>query len=125
MCYIAHIKSLGNSEFELQPLEDHLKGTALLSERFASRFNDKEWGKLVGLWHDLGKYSDEFQDYIKKNSGYEEGEKSGKTDHTSEQPQFSGQKNPTCNNAAYLMCAGHRAGFWFTEPGISGIYPIG
>ena len=81
--YIGHIKINERGEFELQELNNHLGGTAKLAESFASQFQNAEWGKLLGLWHDVGKYSDEFQEYIKKNSGYEEGERLGKTDHTS------------------------------------------
>ncbi len=29
-------------------------------------FNAGDWAYLAGLWHDLGKYSKEFQDYLKK-----------------------------------------------------------
>ena len=80
---IGHIKRKDDGTFETQDLVDHLSGTALFSKKFAAEFGNEEWGNLLGLWHDLGKYSDEFQEYIKINSGFEEGEKLGKTDHTS------------------------------------------
>jgi CRISPR-associated endonuclease/helicase Cas3 len=84
MKYIAHIKSLSDRTFELQNLTDHLNGTAEIAAGFAAIFNNSDWGKLIGLWHDLGKYSDKFQEYIKVNSGYEEDDqKMPKTDHTS------------------------------------------
>jgi CRISPR-associated endonuclease/helicase Cas3 len=34
---------------------------AKLAEGFASVFGAGEWGRLIGLWHDLGKYSPDFQ----------------------------------------------------------------
>lgn len=44
-----------------EPLEDHLREVAELAGKFADSFGAKEWGHLAGLWHDLGKYSREFQ----------------------------------------------------------------
>jgi CRISPR-associated endonuclease/helicase Cas3 len=42
-----------------------------MSAEAASDFNSAEWAKLAGLWHDLGKYRQSFQSYIKNNSGYD------------------------------------------------------
>ncbi|MFB3886686.1 MAG: CRISPR-associated helicase Cas3' [Thermodesulfobacteriota bacterium] len=42
-------------------LEDHLGSVAEMARKFAEEFNAGEWGYLAGLWHDLGKYQDEFQ----------------------------------------------------------------
>jgi CRISPR-associated endonuclease/helicase Cas3 len=36
-------------------LEEHLKGTAELAASFADEFGCGEWGRIAGLWHDLGK----------------------------------------------------------------------
>jgi len=44
-----------------QPLEAHLANVAHLAAAFASPFGGDEWAHLAGLWHDLGKYSNEFQ----------------------------------------------------------------
>ncbi len=44
-----------------QPLEEHLKNVANLAAEFAEPFGGEEWAYLVGLWHDLGKYSPDFQ----------------------------------------------------------------
>ena len=53
-------KSLPESEWE--PLEDHLREVSDLAAKFAAAFGASEWGRLAGRWHDLGKYSREFQD---------------------------------------------------------------
>lgn len=45
-------------------LEDHLNDTAHLASSFAVLFGCADWGRLAGLWHDLGKYSSEFQQYL-------------------------------------------------------------
>jgi CRISPR-associated endonuclease/helicase Cas3 len=122
MNYIAHIKNTGNGIFEIQSLEDHLKGTSSLAEKFASKFNNPGWGKLLGLWHDLGKYSDEFQEYIRKNTGYEEGEKLGKNDHTSAAAILAREILPDHWPPVSYCIAGHHAGLhnWLPEPGVSG-----
>lgn len=60
--YVAHISEDGS----VQTLEDHLKGVARLASEFASKFGEKELGYFMGALHDIGKYSDEFQDYIRK-----------------------------------------------------------
>ena len=44
-----------------QLLNAHLTATADRAGLFASHFNSGEWGRLCGLLHDLGKYSDAFQ----------------------------------------------------------------
>lgn len=46
---------------EGRSIEAHLKGTGELAETFAAEFGAAANGKLCGLAHDIGKYSDEFQ----------------------------------------------------------------
>ena len=46
---------------EGQSIEAHLKDTGELAETFAAEFGAAANGKLCGLAHDIGKYSDEFQ----------------------------------------------------------------
>ena len=46
---------------EGQSIEAHLKGKGELAETFAAEFGAAANGKLCGLAHDIGKYSDEFQ----------------------------------------------------------------
>lgn len=55
--YIGHTSEEGRQQL----LIDHLKGTSLLAERFASVFDAPEWGRMAGLYHDIGKYSAAFQ----------------------------------------------------------------
>lgn len=62
--YIAHKRAEDNIE---QSLIDHLNGTALMAGGFGEAFNNKEYAILLGMLHDAGKYSEEFQNRIKNN----------------------------------------------------------
>ncbi|HYU34933.1 MAG TPA: CRISPR-associated endonuclease Cas3'' [Thermoanaerobaculia bacterium] len=58
--FYAH--SLQNrSETDWEDLEQHLHEVASLAMEFAAAFDAGEWGRLAGLWHDLGKFRPEFQ----------------------------------------------------------------
>jgi CRISPR-associated endonuclease/helicase Cas3 len=117
MYYIGHIKKLDKEKFGVQFLVDHLAGTAKLASEFAKNFNSKAWGDLIGKWHDLGKYSEEFQQYILASSGYEEGEKLGKTDHTSTAAILAKEIYPGLLPPIAYCIAGHHAGLhnWLPE----------
>ena len=120
---IGHIRKKADGSFEIQELANHLAGTALFSKKFASKFGNEEWGNLLGLWHDLGKYSDEFQEYIKINSGYEEDDQMRpKTDHTSAAAILAKEMYPILWPPIAYCIAGHHAGLhnWLPERGVSG-----
>ena len=70
--YIAHVKKLESGNWEVHTLEDHLRGVATIAEEIGEKFSSKEWTRLAGLWHDLGKYRPAFQKHIKKSSGYDQ-----------------------------------------------------
>ena len=57
MAYLAHI----SEDHRKQTILQHLEGTAGLCSRFAQSFGAEELGTLVGMTHDIGKYSDAFQ----------------------------------------------------------------
>lgn len=123
MNYIGHIKAGKSHKFEIQDLQEHLEGTSKLAEKFAYTFQNPEWGKILGLWHDIGKCSDEFQEYIKKNSGYEEGELLGRTDHTSAAAILAKEIFPSFVWQPIAYCiAGHHSGLhnYTHDQGISG-----
>ncbi len=55
MEYIAH---------KNQKIYEHLEGVAALAKCHAAKIGMGEYGELLGLLHDLGKYSSDFQKYI-------------------------------------------------------------
>ncbi len=55
--YYAHIDENGRK----QTVKEHLEGTAELCAKFAGAFGAEEQGRYIGLAHDIGKYSEEFQ----------------------------------------------------------------
>lgn len=83
MEYIAHVKRVEDGSWKVHLLEEHLTSVAKLSEGFSQKFGADIIGKLCGLWHDLGKYKQEFQERIRLKSGYsdydEEAHLEGKT----------------------------------------------
>ncbi len=64
--YIAHIRKDGGAP---QCLRDHLLGVAEKAKNLAVKINLAPQGELIGLLHDLGKYSDAFQTYLKSAVG--------------------------------------------------------
>lgn len=54
-------------------LEDHLRQVGRLADEFATAAirDGARWGRLAGLWHDLGKYQPAFQSYIRGASAME------------------------------------------------------
>lgn len=64
--YYAHTK--GDDERNWEPLEEHLREVARLAEQFAFAFDSSDWGRLAGLWHDLGKYHPRFQERLRDES---------------------------------------------------------
>lgn len=61
MNYIAHIRE---SDHMHQSVEEHLLGVKELAERIGDKIGIKHITGLAGVLHDLGKFTDEFREYI-------------------------------------------------------------
>jgi CRISPR-associated endonuclease/helicase Cas3 len=89
MTYIAHVRKNGDR----QALREHLLGVAVLASGHAAKLDLALVGELLGILHDLGKYSAEFQSYLKSAVGLlnqdededyvDAAQKKGKVDHSS------------------------------------------
>lgn len=61
MTAYAHTLPPPKTRDEWEPLEDHLAAVGEYAARHCEPFASREWGRLAGLWHDVGKYRPEFQ----------------------------------------------------------------
>lgn len=100
--YIAH---------KNQELHEHLEGVAELAKIHAGKIGIENYGELLGLLHDFGKYSSEFQKYISdaikkgdpqfnpdEDEDFEDpAGKKGKIDHSTAGAQFLSCKNGMSN----------------------------
>ena len=65
--YLAHVGQSG----EVQALSRHLLQVSAISARLAAKIGMERAGELVGLTHDLGKYSRAFQQYLQEQANNE------------------------------------------------------
>ncbi len=102
----------GRPPEEWQPLEEHLENVAELAAEFARPFGAEEWARIAGLWHDLGKYSEAFQAYLREASGedYHEAELRGRVDHTTAGAQHAVAAIEVMGHLLAYPIAGHHAG---------------
>ncbi|MGN4770622.1 CRISPR-associated helicase Cas3' [Bacillus cereus group sp. MYBK216-2] len=61
MTYIAHIRE---SDSQVQTVEEHLLGVKELAETYGEKIGIKYLAGLAGMLHDMGKYTNEFKEYI-------------------------------------------------------------
>ena len=112
--YLAHVRQNKDGSFVIHNLEEHLRAVASLASEFASDFGASDWGHLAGLWHDLGKYSSAFQNYIACESGFDpeahiEGGK-GRVNHSSAGALHAIEKLGGKGRLLAYLIAGHHAG---------------
>jgi len=61
MKHYAHKNKSENNQVYYHDLLDHIQSVAESASLFAGEFRADDWGYCAGLWHDLGKYSEDFQ----------------------------------------------------------------
>jgi len=110
--YFAHIKE--NKTKDIQTVKEHLETVGLYASKNAAKLKLENLGELIGLLHDLGKYSSAFQNYIQSATGYidedvddyVDSEKlKGKIDHSSAGAQYVWQyfTNLNLKDPKYLI----------------------
>lgn len=96
--FIAHRRSTDGAT---QTLEEHLQSVGRLSACNAGKLDLAVAGEVLGLLHDLGKYSKEFQDYLASATGLidqdaddfvDANRLQGKIDHSTAGAQFIWQR---------------------------------
>ena len=116
--YLGHLDEETGRE---QLLCDHLTGVADLAGRFAAAFGEEAMGRLLGLYHDIGKYSKEFQEYLRADEA-EKKRRRGRIDHSTAGAQEivklgqgtgQGKSSRLSKGMAHVMAfciAGHHGG---------------
>ncbi|WP_435020753.1 CRISPR-associated endonuclease Cas3'' [Tundrisphaera sp. TA3] len=94
-------------------MSDHLRSTSRLAGEFAASSGAEGMGRLAGLWHDLGKYSAAFQDYLRECSDWDEdvpgARTRGRIDHSTAGAKHAATHGGIGRLIAYCI-AGHHAG---------------
>lgn len=96
--YIGHKREDGTE----QPLIDHLLGTAEAARNNAMSFGNGTMAYLCGMLHDIGKYSDDFQNRIKNDAR--------RCDHSTAGAKLAFEKNPVLGKLMAYCIAGHHSG---------------
>lgn len=121
--FVAHVRG----DNKIQSLETHLWNVSRLAAELAAKFGLAPHGELIGLLHDLGKYSEAFQVYIQSVSGLlnqDEDEEfvdaiglKGKIDHSTSGAQFiweelkgKGALDAAVGQVLALCIASHHSG---------------
>ncbi|MCR4434917.1 MAG: CRISPR-associated endonuclease Cas3'' [Clostridiales bacterium] len=121
--FIAHRRE---ADGKTQDLWQHLKETSSLAGRFATKIGLEKPGELIGLLHDLGKATQEFDQYIRSAVGLDDPDgddsidisrQKGKPDHSSAGAQvihryFSDKGNESLfvSQILALTIASHHSG---------------
>lgn len=125
---IAHVRQTDDGEWLPHDLVDHLQGVARQAAEFAAPFRADDWARIAGLWHDLGKFHPDWQNYLCRETGYnpeahiKDGTR-GRINHSDAGMRWGflhlGEKHPAAKILAYLI-GGHHAGLPDWSPDYAG-----
>lgn len=97
-----------------EPLEAHLEQVSSLAGQNAASFGATEWARVAGLWHDLGKYSAGFQEYLRRSSQAKEDATDetvpGRVDHSTAGARHAVSRDAVTGRLLAYVIAGHHAG---------------
>lgn len=124
--YIAHARQDSSENWHSHLLQNHLQKVAQLAKRFAGPYGPL-FAEYAGLLHDLGKFQEAFQKYIRNASGFEkenahledvEFSKSPKIPHSTAGTKYVVERlNPFFGHLLAYLIAGHHAGLadWYDK----------
>ena len=107
---IAHAPKDNHQEPHL--LAEHLQKVGELAAQFAPP-SLASWARQAGRWHDLGKYAQAFQNYIRSASGYQAhlvDSLPGRVNHSSAGALYAVQQLGILGRLLAYVIAGHHAG---------------
>lgn len=109
--YFAHTLE-GCPPAEWQGLEEHLEAVGETAARFGSAFGAADWARCAGLWHDLGKYSDAFQNYLRSATSPDPhiADRAARIDHSTAGAQKAVAKIEILGHLLAYIIAGHHSG---------------
>ena len=127
MTHYAHTLPPPATRQQWEPLAEHLRRVAgddpalpPGAADFADAFGAAEWGHLLGLWHDLGKYSGAFQARLGKLGDPHRMEVVERVDHSTAGAQHAVKRGPLGRLLAYAV-AGHHGGLPDDDAGEAGL----
>lgn len=109
--HYAHSLS-GRPPSDWQPLQLHLANVARNAGESAALFDSSDWARAVGWLHDLGKYSNEFQDYLQGANDMDACIESlrGRVDHSTAGAQYAAHNLAILGHLLAYAVAGHHSG---------------
>ena len=102
----------GCPEEEWQDLRQHLESVSERAADSGAWFGASDWTRVAGLWHDLGKYSDAFQDYLRAGSSADPhmADTAARTDHSTAGAQHAVAEIDVVGHLLAYPIAGHHSG---------------
>jgi CRISPR-associated endonuclease/helicase Cas3 len=108
--YYAHTDPAGGLNW--QDLAEHLRAVAAGARLRSESFGAADWGHLAGLWHDLGKYSEAFQAYLREAAAPDThlGDALSRIDHSTAGARHAANRLGPLGQLLSYVIAGHHSG---------------
>lgn len=110
--FVSHIRRDADGRLLQRPLVEHLRAVAAMAADFASGFDARDWGEVVGRWHDLGKMQSAWQAYLRSHyrDDVHEAEPASRVPHALAGAQYAERELGLLGRLLAYVIAGHHAG---------------
>ncbi len=125
---IAHTAQNENGQWrEPHDLLEHLKGVAKRATEYAADFGGGEWAHLASMLHDLGKYQYDWQCYIRRETGFNDGypcaNRNVHPNHSTAGAVHATERFGKIGRVLAYLIAGHHTGLYDWHSGEAGEGP--